>query len=377
MRLNPVDGIVYILMRLVKKFFDGRLSGIEHFDQTLVKRILVVSSTALGDTLLSTPAIAALRKRYPDAKIMALIHRNYMELFTTNPHIDEFLPFHGGYKRFMATVVHLRKFSPDTAFILHGNEPQATPLAYMSGARFIFKIPVPSQYGFLLSNKSNGFDDSPWLHHATAVRLKTASFADCREDDFKMVLPVNPRDSGVVRGRLSDLGFQGRHILIGFQPGAALSYKMWRQENFTALGKKLTELSSDIRIVITGSKGEKKLCAKIAEDIGEKAVALCGELPLKCLGALIKELDVLVTNDTGTMHVAIAVGTKTVSLFCPSNHWGVGRAYDFHLHKIIYKEKPCNPCVTKNCKHPHCMEQIAVVEVFAAVEELLRENSNI
>ncbi|QWR76623.1 glycosyltransferase family 9 protein [Candidatus Magnetomonas plexicatena] len=377
MKLNPVDGIVYITMRLIKRFFDSRLTAIEYFNPTLVKRILIISSTALGDTLLSTPAIAAVRRRYPDAKISALIHTNYLELFITNPHIDEFIPYYGGYKKFLVTVLRLRKLNPDTALILHGNEPQATPLAYLSGAGFIFKIPIPSQYGFLLSNHTNGFSDSPWQHHATSVRLKTASFADCKEDDLRMVLPVSEEDSDTVKRMLQILGLESRYILIGFQPGAALNYKMWPQSNFTALGKKLVELNPNVRIIITGSKAEKTLCTKIAADIGQSAVPLCGEFPLKSLGALIKELFVLVTNDTGTMHVAIATGTKTVSLFCPSYYWGVGRAYDFHLHKVIFKEQPCDPCVTKKCKDPHCMELISVDEVFSAVKEFLSENSDI
>ncbi|MBF0463711.1 MAG: glycosyltransferase family 9 protein [Nitrospirae bacterium] len=377
MKLNPVDSIVYVLMKLLKRFFDSRLCGIEYFEPTLTRRILIISSTALGDTLLSTPAIAAVRRRYPEAAIFALIHTNYMELVATNPHIDEFIPYYGGYKKFLETTLRLRKLKPDTAFILHGNEPQATPLAYLAGARFIFKIPIPSQYGFLLSNHTNGFTDSPWQHHAISVRLKTASFAGCKEDDLKMVLPVSAQDSDTVKHLFHKLGFESRHVLIGLQPGAALSYKMWPQSNFTSLGKKLVELIPDVRIVVTGSKAERALCTKIATDIGQKAVPVCGELPLRLLGALIKELTVLITNDTGTMHVAIAVGTKTVSLFCPSNHWGVGRAYDFHLHKVIYKERPCDPCITKKCKNPHCMEQISLEDVFSAVKELLGKDSYI
>ncbi|MBF0519051.1 MAG: glycosyltransferase family 9 protein [Nitrospirae bacterium] len=377
MKLNPVDGIVYILMKLLKRFFDNRLCGIEYFDPKVVRRILIISSTALGDTLLSTPAISAVRKRYPEAAIFALIHLNYLELFTTNPHIDEFIPYYGGYKKFLLTVSRLRKLKPDTALILHGNEPQATPLAYLSGARFIFKIPIPSQYGFLLSNHTNGFTDSPWHHHAISVRLKTASFADCNEDDLRMVLPVNSEDSDAIKRLFHNFGFESKHILIGLQAGAALNYKMWPESNFTALGKKLIELNPDVGIIVTGSKVEKTLCTKIATDIGSKAVPLCGEHPLRLLGALINELTVLITNDTGTMHVAIAVCTKTVSLFCPSHHWGVGRAYDFHLHKVIYKERPCAPCVTKKCENPHCMEQISVVEVFSAVKELIGKDSYI
>ncbi|MBF0556586.1 MAG: glycosyltransferase family 9 protein [Nitrospirae bacterium] len=370
MKLNPIDGLLYLSMKVIKRF-DKRDSSGGSFSPSGVKTILIISSTALGDTLMSTPAIKAVRVRYPEAHITACLNIRYAALFAGNPHIDAILPYYGGYRKFIRTAQALRRVKPDLALIFHGNEPQATPLAYMSGAKFIFKIPISRQYGFLLSNQSNGFDD-PWQCHAIDVRLKTASFAGCGTNDREMVLNADAEDITHVKAVLAARGLNSAHPIIGLQPGAAQSYKAWPKGFYAELGSRLLRLYPGAGVVITGSGDERRLCGDIAAAIGKGAVSLAGALSVKQLAALVKVLSVLVTNDTGTMHIAIALGTKTVSLFCPSNHWGTGALTERHLHRIISAERPCSPCVTKKCKAPYCMSAITVDAVLAAVTESLK-----
>ncbi|MBF0319239.1 MAG: glycosyltransferase family 9 protein [Nitrospirae bacterium] len=374
MKLNPVDGLLYLSMKALKRFSKTRDNVAESCSPEHIRSILVISSTALGDTLMSTPAIKAVRTRYPEARITACINIRYAELFAGNPHIDAIVPYYGGYRRFLRTTCAMRSLNPDLALIFHGNEPQATPLAWLSGARFIYKIPISRQYWFLLSNTTNGFDD-PWQHHAIDVRLKTASFADCAAADKHMVLNVDPDAAKYIQDRLAELKLTGKRPLIGFQPGAAQIYKAWPRGHFIELGRKLIARYPNAAVVITGSKDEHSLCNDIAAGIGNGAISLAGTLSLRQLAALVKALSVLVTNDTGTMHIAIALGTRTVSLFCPSNHWGTGAVTDLHLHKIISAERPCTPCVTKKCKAPHCMDAIGVDAVLSATEESIKNDN--
>jgi len=174
---------------------------------------------------------------------------------------------------------------------------------------------------------------------------------------------------------LKNLDIGNEKKLICFQVGAANKFKIWPEEKFIELGKKLTEYGGNIIIFILGSKEEKIFCDTIAKKIGENSISLAGLLSLKELGALIELTDLLVTNDTGTMHIAIALKTKTISLFCPTYSWGVGPIQDLHLHKIIQKDRPCNPCLTKKCKNPFCMNLIEVEEVFKITIENLYENT--
>lgn len=374
MRLNIRENLLYLVLKLIKKF-DKRKTDLKYFNPNEIKNILVVSSTAIGDTLMSTPAIRAIRERYPHAKIIAHFNIKNMELFENNPHIDGIIPYYGGWKKFFKTIKEFRKHKFDVAVILHGNEPQATPMAYLGGARFIVKVPIPKKFGFLLSNKTNGFED-PWKHHAIDVRLKTASFIGCDNSNREMILNVDKSDRIKLLNLLKNFDIKPNKKLVGFQVGAANKFKMWPSEKFIELGRRLIEYDKNILILILGSKKEKDLCNHIENNIEKNVVSLAGSLSLKELRALIENLKLLVTNDTGPMHIAAALKTKTISLFCPTNFWGVGPIQDAHLHKIIAKEKPCNPCITKKCKNPFCMNLIEVDEVFQKVKELLYEDGS-
>ncbi len=356
-------------MKVMKSLYK-RQTGLEHLNPESVKNILVVSSTAIGDTLLSTPAIRAVRERYPEAKIIAHFNVGNAGLFENNPHIDGIIPYYGGYRRFLRTVLEFRKHNFDLALIFHGNEPQATPMAYLSGAKFIVKAPISKEYGFLLSNTSNGFE-KPWDHHAIDVRMKTASFIGCSGENRELVLETDEGDRAAASSWLSRVGMDGNAILIGLQAGAATPYKIWPRHKFIELGKRLLQLNPDIRILVIGSPREKKLCSTVAHEIGDRAFSTAAEVSLKTLRGLIERMDLLVTNDTGAMHMAIALKTRTLSLFCPTNNLGTGPVQDMHLHKVVKKERTCNPCITKKCYEPLCMDQISVDEVFHSAKEAL------
>ena len=370
MRIRPVEKTLLLWLK-ARKSVDRRKTGIKDFRSGSVKNILVVSSTAIGDTLLSTPAIRAVRKGYPRARIIALLNKDNMELFSNNPHIDGVVPYYGGYKRFNATVAALTKYSFDLALIFHGNEPQATPICYLAGARFIMKLPNNSEYNFLLSNREPvvTWDE---MGHGIEGRLKTAALAGCAPDGFEMELFTERADTEKADEFLRNEGVSNETFLIGLQPGASTVSRQWFPERFTRLAKNLLTAHPEARIVLTGSPGEAPLCKKIAAGIGDAAVVAAGRLPLRQVPPLIKRLGVLVTGDTGPMHIAIAVGTPVVALYAVADSKKTGPLYDKHRHRVIQKGRTCDPCVSKKCEYQKCMEAISVEEVEAAVGTVLK-----
>jgi len=369
MRNNPIDVLLFLLLKLLK-FFDGRQTDLKYFDPEAVKNILVVSSTAIGDTLLSTPAIRAVRERYPQARIVAHFNIKNMELFENNPHIDEIVPYHRGYKKIFRTIMNFRKHKFDLALIFHGNEPQATPMAYLSGASFIVKVPNTSEYRFLLSNKNQilHWED---LTHGVEQRLKAADLADCRISDKRMVLPIAKGGEPVVNKFLENSGITAADSIVGFQAGASTLSRMWFPDRFAELGKRLISSYPEVKIVITGSPQEYNNCKGIADDIGEKAIVSAGKIPLKYIPSLIKRFKALVTGDTGFMHIAVAVGTPVVALFAVSDPGRSGPYYDMDKHTIIKKDRTCAPCASKKCKHQTCMENISIDEVFNVIRQAI------
>lgn len=330
-----------------------------------IRCILVISSTAIGDTLLSTPAIHALRRKFPQARIVGLLHRRVAELFRYYRELDEIVPLE---RSLLRTARRLRRTSPDVAVILHGNEPEAAMLAYLSGARFVLKHakrhPVPR----LLSRHDGDGDYDPLTEHAIVSRLRLTGWLGAATDDTRMHLDLPPGTVPQAEQLLRAHGVGAGDTCIGFQPGAATRYKMWPDTAFMLLAHRLMQHNPGLKILLLGSRREWSLCETIRTGVRNYRLAnLAGAIDLPVLPALVQRLALLVTNDTGTMHVAVALGIPTVSLFAATEPGGTGPIQDRDRHRVIKKPQTCEPCVTKRCHTPFCMDQITVEEVFQAV----------
>ena len=333
-----------------------------------IKRVLAISCTAIGDTLLSTPALRCLRLAYPRARISLLLNENYRTLFANNPHIDEIIPYAGGYRRFfrLAWALNRRRF--DLALVLHGNEPQATPLAYLSGADFRFKLPNDNDFRFLLSNSEvvHGWRN---LAHGIDQRLAVAALAGGRQTDRTLVLPVDAQTR--LAERLRQRGVAPDAPVIGFQAGASTISRRWAAGRFVELGRRLLAARPDAWIVLTGSPAERQLAEGIRQGIDSpRAWNAAGELSLVELPALMQRLAVLLTGDTGPMHMALAVGTPVVALFAVSDWRRSGPSSAMEKHFVIQKWRTCDPCLSKRCPYaePLCMANISVDEVERAIK---------
>jgi len=369
MSWRPVDALLLAATRVLHAF-DRRKRDASAFDPEQVRRILVVSSTAIGDTLLSTPAIRAVREKYPQARIVALFNAETLGLFGNNPDVDEVIPYHGGYRRFFRTILALRRHRFDLALILHGNEPQATPMAYLAGIPFIFKWPNTSENRFLLSNGGpvRTWDDFP---HGVDQRLAVAALAGCDPKRRPMILSIAEEGREAADRLLREEGVGDEEILVGFQCGASTLSRMWFPDRFAELGRRLVRSNDQVRIVFTGSPAERDYCLQIAREIGERSIVAAGRLPLAAVPSLIARLRVLVTGDTGIMHIAVAVRTPVVGLFAVSDPSRSGPYYDLDRHVIVKKPRTCVDCVSKRCAYQKCMEAIEVEEVFQAVMRIL------
>ncbi len=356
---------------------------LERFDPSEVERILVVSSTAIGDALFAVPGIRALRELMPRARLDLLLRDKVADLFSDFPLADEIISYRGRYKNGITLLRKLKKKKYHLCIVFHDSDPCPIEAAFAAGIPFIFRIGQKDQKVRHLLSARIPYDEKK---HAIDQRLEVIrrvfNVSLSGESCLRMDLPVHEKK--VANFRKSLLGSSMRKgketvngVLVGFQFSASGKYKEWPVENFIDLGARLLDLKDSCNIVLIGGPGDAARAEKIKDDIEKKGgkgrvFNLSGKVVLKDLPAAIKALDVLVTNDTGPLHVAIAVGTKTVSLFVPTNVEGTGPVQDLHLHKVISKPKPCNPCVEKYCKRPDCMGLIKTSEVERAVTEALK-----
>ncbi|HXX81308.1 MAG TPA: glycosyltransferase family 9 protein [Thermodesulfovibrionales bacterium] len=328
------------------------------------RRFLVISSTALGDTLLSTPAVKSLRKSFPKARITALLHKNIASLFMHFKYIDKIIPYHGGYKRFFETARKIGEEKPEVCLIFHGNGPQDIAFSVLSGAQFILKHPTKSPY-----RKYLAYDFEQTHRHTIEERLDLVRKIGGTVIDPVMEIPplIDRRKREKIARLVGDGG-----ILIGFQIGAADRYKMWSPEKFIGLARLIARRHPGVKILLTGVAGERVLARKIVAACGGIAVSnICGKLAVDELPYLLERLNLLVTNDTGPMHLAFALGTPTVALFSPTDFMTIGPYHAKGPYKVVYKPPPCDKCTTKKCKKPICMEQISEEEVLEEVEQFM------
>ncbi|MDP1652086.1 MAG: glycosyltransferase family 9 protein [Rhodocyclaceae bacterium] len=371
MRIRPIDFLLRSLLRLLGAL-DRRDRGLGSIEPDKVRCVLLIASTALGDTVLSTAAFAPVRERFPKARIIALINTQYVPLFRNCREIDAAIPYWGGYQRFMRTLLQLRRCRPDLALVLHGNEPQATPLAYLAGARWIVKLPNANAFRFLLSNREPLVQ---WqaFRHALDQRLGVAALVGANIAAARMRLPQVPGAPAAVDSLLAGGQIAGRR-LVGFQCGASSRSRMWPADHFVELGRRLLAEFADVAIVLTGSPDEAPYLDDIARRIGGPTFVAAGRVELALLPELVGRFATLVTGDTGTLHIAVAAGTPIVGLFAVSTPSASGPAYDLDRHVIIHRPCPDHFVRTKSDDQT-CIARIAVDEVHAAVAAILRRPS--
>lgn len=334
-----------------------------------IKTLALISNTAIGDTLMATPVFRAVKEAMPNLRVVAALNPSNAPLFETNPYIDEVVLYDGKWRGFLKALAALRRFDVDAALLLHSNEPQATPLAVLCGAGQIIKI--PNDKNPFASFHSNPKTASPAGRHGVFDRLEQLKFIGVESNNPKMELFVKEESVGEAKEFLRQNGFDGSR-LIGFQIGASTKSRMWFEDRWISLAKLLLAENQNIKIILTGSPSERAAAQKIKESLPQsRVVNAAGALRIGAAAALIGELDVFVTPDTGPMHIAIALGVPSVALFAVADPTKSGAAYDKEIHIEIKKPRTCEPCVSKLCKYQECMLQIGADEVFLSIESLI------
>ena len=328
------------------------------------KRILALSTTALGDTLLSTPALRAIRHSFPQAHLDLLVHRRSKDLVKNSPHPDRVIFYrNNGLTRLglaIASITH----GYDLVFILHANTNIKKLLRFLKYRRAV-NVQEWDDPKLRLESVQVGYDI-----HTISRRLRMVEKMGGSIDTGPgMEFHLDDRDRAAALAWLESRGVDPETPLACIHPGAADKYKIWPADRFGAVARHLT-LKHGLRVIVTGVGRERDIFEAVQRSSGQQ-LDFAVDFPLGALAALIGRSRILVTNDTGPLHVAITQNTASVSLFGSTDAATIGpfQVPDFHL--AIQKERTCSPCLTKRCRNPVCMAQIEPDEVFAAVDLVL------
>ncbi|MBI3990289.1 MAG: lipopolysaccharide heptosyltransferase II [candidate division NC10 bacterium] len=346
-------------------------------DLNEVRRILLIKPSSIGDVVHTLPTLAALRKRFPDRYITWVVEREAAGIVQGHPDVDQILVSgRKGWQRalkdprnatkavqeLLAFVRELRAGSYDLAIDLQGLFKSAI-LTLLSGARYrVGFAPVREMAHRALTHSV------PYPHalHAVERYLSLARCLGADGDPHAFFIATSLEDETRVRRFLSQSGISTDEPKVVLHSSARWGTKLWEEERFGRLGDLLAE-KLGARILLTGSEADGPITARIAASMRHRALNLAGKLTLKGLVALLKQTSLLVTVDSGPMHIAAALGTPLVALFGPTDPRWTG-PYGPNC-TVLQKTIPCRPCLKRRCQIAEerlCMRSIDVEEVLEA-----------
>ena len=355
-----------------------------------IKKILVRSTNWIGDAIMTTPAVARLGELFPDARITVAARPWVLPVFTENPGVHSTIPLdvdrglRGILSRF-GTARMLRQEAFDLALIFPNSFDSAfTPwlagiprrAGYATDMRTMLlthKVPVPAwkrkrHEVFYYINLAESLDqDRP---HETSLQEGSPG-------EPRLILRVSPCAARWAREFLTSREVAEDDLLIGFNPGAAFGpAKCWPVENFVKLGRMLLDYSSASGrrtwIAVLGTEKEEETGRAICAPLGDRALNLAGRTDLPQVMAFIQRLNLLVTNDSGLMHVGAALDTPLVALFGSTNPVTTGPWST--RSRIVSNNVECAPCMRRECPSDFkCMRELEAAMVFDVCVEQLRE----
>ncbi len=335
-----------------------------------MERILIVNVNWIGDTLFSTPFIRALREAYPDSYIACLLHPRCKEMLDLNPRLNEIIIYdeegeHRGLFGKFKLIADLRRKKFDTAFILHRSFTKAL-IIFLAGIKE--RIGYPTKRRSMLLTKT--VDDPAEELHKVEHFLNIARASGLTPKNKSYEFFINDSDKKFISDLLSASGASEEDMVIVLCPGGNWDPKRWPKENFARLADMLAK-EFGAKIVISGSESDAKLAGEIKGMMKSEPIITAGKTTLKQLGALFLRSGLVIANDTGPMHLAVAMKAKTIALFGPTSQAITG-PYGEGCYKVIFRNETCDvPCYDFTCTDNTCMAAIKVEDVLKEASGML------
>lgn len=333
-------------------------------------RILVVNVNWLGDVLFSTPLIKGLRKKFPKGYIACMVVPRCKEVLESNPHLNEVIiydedgihrsPF--GKLRLIAT---LRSKYFDAAILLHRSFTRSF-LVFLAG--------IPKRIGYHRRKRDFLITDAvelpPEDSHRVDFFLNLGKPLGISLDDRNYEFFISENDRKKARDLLKSEGLKDPDTLIAINPGGNWDPKRWPAANFAETANELIK-QYNAKIIITGAAKDLALAKDIASRMEQRPIISCGKTTLKEVGAIFERANLVIANDSGPMHIAVAMGARTIAIFGPTSPritGPIGRSRSIILHEDV----GCRiPCYDFSCSEYKCMEAIKPQHVLEAARKLV------
>ena len=342
-------------------------------DKEAIHRILVRGPNWLGDAVMCEPALRGLRKLFPNAQIALLVKPAVADLFTGHPAMTDVLTYdttgrHAGLSGKWALAGQLRRQGFDLA-VLFQNAFEAAFLTFLAG--------VPRRYGYATDGRSLLLSDPVAAPDRRTLVHQVRYYWDLLQplgltgDPSAPELVVSPEEEQAMAGRFAQGGLSATDVVVGINPGSTYGgAKRWLPERYAEVTEQLCRTIRESReqqvgVVIFGAQGEERLGQEIAARLSSQSLVLSGATTIRELMAAVKRCAMLLTNDTGPMHIASAFQVPVVAIFGPTD-WRTTSPFG-SAHAIVRQPVDCAPCLLRECPIDHrCMTRVTVDQVYEA-----------
>ena len=335
-----------------------------------MKKILVVNVNWLGDVVFSLPVFKALKETYPHSRISCLAPSRVKEILESSSYVDQIICYdergaHRSFLKKLQLIQDLRREKFDIAFLLHRSFTRAL-LVFLAG------IPLRVGYdtkkrGFLLTRAIKPLDS---LQHRSDIYLYIIESFGIEVRDRRCELLVSDQALTAVAKILRSYSISTDDFLVVIHPGGNWDLKRWPKEKFAFLTSRLIK-EFQAKVIVVGSQDDASLAQEIFALAEHKPVLLTGMLTLKELLALMKKASVVVSADSGPLHLSAAVRTPVIGLFGPT-HPAVTGVRGGGRYSMIQKDVGCNrePCYYLDCPDNICMRSIEVDDVIKEIKKI-------
>lgn len=339
--------------------------------------ILIVKTSAIGDVIHTLPALNALRRKYPGARIDWLVEEAAADLVIGHKALDTVLVSRrkawirdlkqgrvlAAYRGFADFVKKLRETEYDLLIDFQGLLKSGIFVGLARATRKVGfgKGMEHAECSYLFLNEP--IPPVNMDQHAAIRELLLLKAIGIESEEIVFDLPVTDEQRGKIEHLLAAEGIDPAKPLVAINPMTTWETKHWRNDRFARVADAL--LDKGMAVVFSGGPQDVRGIEEIRGAMTGKAASLAGRTTLKELAALYERVAVLITTDTGPMHLAAATGAPVVALFGPTAPWRTGPFGEGH--RILRADIACSPCLKKQCDRGHaCMTQITVDQVVQA-----------
>ena len=332
------------------------------------QRILVTRTDRLGDLVLSTPVFRALRQKFPGSHLACLTFLENRAVVEGNPDLSEVILYDklGSEKNWLGNFLFARRLARkhfDTVIHLH-------PTNRMHWVAWLAGIPV--RIGYAKKNAwtlTHAIEDgkAEGRRHEAEYNFDLLKFLGIDPpSELSLQFPLKERDRVSLSFLLKNLGLQAERPYGVLNPSASCPSKIWPPARFARLADRLQK-EQGIQVALIGAEKDRIFSSKVKQEAILPLFDVSGKLSLGMLGWFLKEARILISNDSGPVHVARAVGTPVVSIFgrnlagLSPRRWGpIGQA-----GKVVHKEVACSVCLAHNCRINFlCLDVVSVEDVW-------------